>query len=263
VNKYYNIVNDEKSADLYIYGDIGCWENEVNAKALSAELNDIKADTINVYINSYGGEVAEGLAIYNILKRHEAKITTVCDGFACSIAAVIFMAGDTRIMNESSLLMIHNAWMLTAGNADDLRRQADDLEIISKTTKDIFLKNANIEEAELDELLKNETWLSPEDSLKYGFATKIEENKQSEKAAASTRKEVFKQLMKLNKSKELDDPDIMPDEPDVNTDDGLKEVNKKLDDILKLLKPEEPEEPEEPEQPEQKANTIFAMLNNL
>ena len=71
---------------------------------------DESIEQINVYIIPYGGEVAEGLAIYNALKRHKAKVTTYVDGFACSIASVIFAVGDERIMSDTSLLMIHNAW---------------------------------------------------------------------------------------------------------------------------------------------------------
>ena len=111
----------------YIYGDISSWDYDSSkstsanslVKAL-AELTDI--DEINVYINSCGGEVGEGLAIYNALKRHSAKVTTYCDGLAASIASVIFMAGDERVMSNSSLLFVHNAWTYTAGNASELRK---------------------------------------------------------------------------------------------------------------------------------------------
>ena len=111
--KYYSLVQENNEATINIYGDITSWEwfeSDVSSYTLSKELEVIEADTIHVYINSYGGEVAEGLAIYNALKRHKAKIITHTDGFACSIASVIFMAGDERIMSTASLLMIHNAW---------------------------------------------------------------------------------------------------------------------------------------------------------
>ena len=109
--KYYSLVQENNEATINIYGDITSWEwypGDVSSYTLSKHLETIEADTINVYINSYGGEVAEGLAIYNSLKRHKAKVKTYCDGFACSIASVIFMAGDERIMSTASLLMIHN-----------------------------------------------------------------------------------------------------------------------------------------------------------
>ena len=101
-NKYYSLATNGKEADVYIFGDITSWEwfdNDVSSYTLSKELQELDKDieTINVHINSYGGEVAEGLAIHNLLKNHKAKVRTYCDGFACSIASVIFMAGDISI----------------------------------------------------------------------------------------------------------------------------------------------------------------------
>ena len=122
--KYYSLVQENNEATINIYGDITSWEwfsSDVSSYTLSKQLETIEADTIHIYINSYGGEVAEGLAIYNALKRHKAKIITHIYGFACSIASVIFMAGDERIMSNASLLMIHNAWTYTSGNANELR----------------------------------------------------------------------------------------------------------------------------------------------
>ena len=130
--KYYLLELDEaeKEADLIIFGDITSYagtESDVSAYNLSMKLETLEADTINVHINSCGGEVAEGLAIYNRLKQHKAKIKTYCDGFACSIASVIFMAGDERVMSNASTLMIHNPWTWISGNAAELRKTAEDL----------------------------------------------------------------------------------------------------------------------------------------
>ena len=96
--KYYSLEAKENGpAELYIFGDITSWpwlESDVSAISIVKELQSLEADAINVHINSYGGEVAEGLAIYNTLKNSEMKVTTICDGFACSAASVIFMAGE-------------------------------------------------------------------------------------------------------------------------------------------------------------------------
>ena len=137
------------------------------------EKGGLDSDRSNVYINSEGGEVAEGLAIYDSLLRHKAEIHTVCDGFACSAASVVFMAGISREMNAASLLMIHNAWTYAAGNAEDLRKTAEDLDEISATVKKSYSAVVNISEEELDELLADETWISPEAALQMGFATEI------------------------------------------------------------------------------------------
>ena len=104
IKRYYSLETEGEKADLYIYGDITSWpwlQSDVSAYLLSKKLEELKdVSEIDVYINSYGGEVAEGLAIYNALKRHKAKVVTHCDGFACSISSVIFMAGDERVMSN-------------------------------------------------------------------------------------------------------------------------------------------------------------------
>ena len=175
--KYYNLETEGTKAALYIYGDITSWpwlESDVSSYNLSKQLEQLgDVDEIDVYINSYGGEVAEGLAIYNALKRHKAKVTTYCDGFACSIASVIFMAGDVRVMSTASLLMIHNAWTYTSGNANELRKQADDLDTITQASINAYMEKVNISEEELKELLDEEKWLLPQEALEKGFATMI------------------------------------------------------------------------------------------
>ena len=196
MKKYYALETNGSEADVYIFGDITSWEwleSDVSSYTLSKELNelDTKIETINVHINSYGGEVAEGLAIYNMLRNHKAKVRTYCDGFACSIASVIFMAGEERIMSNASLLMVHNAWMYTAGNANQLRKDADDLEKITQASINAYMQNINITEEKLKELLDDESWILPSEALEMGFATSIVGEKITEKAAASARKALF------------------------------------------------------------------------
>lgn len=200
-NKYYALEISGKEADIYIFGDITSWEwfdSDVSSYTLSKELQMLDPDieVINVHINSYGGEVAEGLAIHNLLRNHKAKVRTYCDGFACSSASVVFMAGDERIMNTASLLFIHNAWMYTAGNASQLRKQADDLDTITQASINAYMQHVNITEDKLKELLDEETWLLPSEALEMGFATSIVGETATEKAAASARKALFNLLAK-------------------------------------------------------------------
>lgn len=117
----------------------------------------------------------EGSAIYSQLKRHNAKVTVYIDGFACSIASVIAMAGDKVIMSENAVMMIHNAWAVAAGNSAQLRKIADDLDVINKANKAAYLvkSNGKITNEELTEMLDNETYLSAEDCVKYGFCDEI------------------------------------------------------------------------------------------
>ena len=163
MKRYYMLeTNDaDKSAELYIFGDITSYpwyEDEVSAYGLVKQLQDMDADHIKVHINSYGGEVKEGLAIYNALKDSKMKVTTICDGFACSAASVVFMAGDERIIKEASLLMIHNAWTFAQGDSNALRKQADNLEKITQASVNAYKSRATISEDEIKELMnKTET----------------------------------------------------------------------------------------------------------
>ena len=171
--KYYALESSGSEADLYIFGDITSFpwkEKDKDAYGIVKELQELAADYVNVHINSYGGEVAEGLAIYNVLKNSSVKVTTYCDGFACSAASVIFMAGDERIMNSASLLMIHNAWSRASGNADDFRKQAEDLDKITQASINAYMSRVKITEDELKEKMDKETWLTAQEALSDGFA---------------------------------------------------------------------------------------------
>ncbi len=135
------------------------------------------------------------MAIYNSLRRHKAKIKTFCDGFAASIASVIFMAGDERIMSIASLLFVHNAWTYTAGNANELRKQADDLETITQASINAYMNHVSITEEELKELLDKESWISPQDALEMGFATSVINDNNSKNPNQSVRKKVIEFMM--------------------------------------------------------------------
>lgn len=194
MKKYYALETNETVTDIYIFGDITSWEwldNDVSSYTLAQEIKSLESDVINVHINSYGGEVAEGLAIYNMLRNHKAKIKTICDGFACSIASVIFMAGEERIMNNASLLMVHNPWMRTSGNSSQLRKDADDLDIIAQGAINAYMDNLSISEEELKTLLDNDTWITPAEALEMGFATSIIGDSINNKAAANAKKALY------------------------------------------------------------------------
>ena len=199
MSKYYSLVtNDDQTADLYIFGDIvDSWETglnelweadfgEVSGLSIAKDLQGVKADTIRVHINSCGGYTAEGMAIYNLLRSHPAKVVTYCEGFACSAASLVFMAGDERVMRSSSLLMIHNAWSMTVGNAEQMREFADTLEVISAAAAAAYREHVMLTDDELDELLDGPshegTWITPAEAVEWGFATSIEEAPRSSSA---------------------------------------------------------------------------------
>jgi ATP-dependent Clp protease, protease subunit len=136
VNKFFAFTKkDESNTELTIYGDIVSmkwFENDVTHFDFAEELAQVTTPNITVRINSYGGEVSQGLGIYNLLRDWKGHVTTVCDGFACSAASVVFMAGKSRIMPKTSLLMIHNAWTIGSGDSEDFRKLAEDLAKINE-----------------------------------------------------------------------------------------------------------------------------------
>lgn len=178
---YYRMAVKGDEAELSIYGDISeydAWdERATSAYTLAQRLEQLgNVRRICVNINSLGGDVKEGIAIYNALQRHPAKVTTRCDGWACSIASVIFMAGDVRVMYPTSLLMIHNAWTWVPGaNAAEMRKLADDLDVITGSSKRAYLEHVSVSEAELSRMMDAETWITPDEALEMGFATKVEQ----------------------------------------------------------------------------------------
>lgn len=232
-NKYFNLETKGKNADLFIYGDITSWpykENDVSSYNLSKQLEDLKdVENLNVYINSYGGEVGEGLAIYNSLKRFKGKVRTYADGFVCSIASVIFMAGEERVMNSSSALLIHNAWSFEQGDANSLRKAADDLDIINELSVKAYLEKINMKEETLREYMNKETWINAEDALSYGFATSIE-SKKEEKANQSYKKQLVQSVLNKNILQEIESVTISVENGELKISTKEKEDSSSEDD---------------------------------
>lgn len=179
---------NKATLDLYIYGDVEgdyfdwwTWsviESQTSAEHFRQELAKYpNATQINLYINSYGGSVFEGTAIYNQLRRHPAHKTVYIDGFACSIASVIAMAGDEIIMPRNALMMIHNMWLSACGNAAELRKAADDLDTINAAGRGAYLERAGdkLEEEQLIQMMDQETWLTAEQCIQYGLADRYAE----------------------------------------------------------------------------------------
>lgn len=215
--RYYSLTRQGATAQIDIYGDITSWpwlESDVSSHNLAKQLAELDGVTeIFVNINSYGGEVAEGLAIYNALKRHPARVVTRCDGFACSIASVIFMAGDERIMNAASLLMVHNAWSNATGNAADLRKQADDLDTITGCSKAAYMSHVNITEDELTALMDAETFIEPADAVEMGFATSVEDADPANVSQSARSVVMGRVLMSAARQDGAADPEGEPEEP--------------------------------------------------
>lgn len=161
----------DKEYTLYIYGFIGGWRN--SAESVLEKIRNTSAEKINVHINSGGGSAFDGVAIGNILKQHKAEVIIYVDGWAASAASVIAMAGDKVIMPSNTMLMVHQASTFEYGNADVFEKTAKDLRKVDKAVTASYKKRFVGEEDELIQLLKDETWLTAEESVALGFADEI------------------------------------------------------------------------------------------
>ncbi len=187
-DRYFQFVKvDDNLTELYIYGDIRKpslierWleiedDSRVDAYSFKDALNEVNTPNLLVRINSMGGSVSEGLAIYGLLSDFNGRLITQVDGFACSAASVIFMAGQERIMPENGLLMIHNAWTDACGDPNELRKAADDLEIITKPSVNIYVNKTGLSEEEIKSMMDKETWMDYKSAFEKGFATSIQKN---------------------------------------------------------------------------------------
>ena len=170
--------------ELYIYGDITSYkwdDTDITAKDFAEDLKalgDLK--TLNIYLNSLGGSVFQGQAIFSILKRHSAYKNVYIDGIAASIASVIAMAGDTISMPKNAMVMIHNPWTFAMGNSADLRKEADALDKIRESMIVAYMDKiqGKTTEEELIDLLDAETWLSAQDCFDRGFCDELLDEKE-------------------------------------------------------------------------------------
>ena len=174
--QYYAIQQAQREADIYIFGDIvpfEFFEGDVSAHGITQQLTDLDVDQINVHIDSYGGAVSEGWAIYNALKNHPAKVVTYGDGFVASAALYPFMAGDERYASNLSAYYFHQVWISASGYADELRAAANEAELMTEVGLNAFTDNTGMTADEVRELQKSETWLTPSEALERGIATAI------------------------------------------------------------------------------------------
>jgi ATP-dependent Clp protease protease subunit len=179
--KFKNATKDE--ASLFIYGYVvseKCTETDVTADNFRQELDKVKnVKTLNIFINSGGGDVFQGVAIYNMLKRHKAYKKVYIDGLAASIASVIAMAGDKVFIPKNAMMMIHNPAALTVGNSDDFRKAAEDLDKITNSSIiPAYQEKSGMKTEKIKGLMNAESWINADDALGYGLIDEIEETKQ-------------------------------------------------------------------------------------
>jgi len=178
--KYYTIRNqaDEDTAEILLYGDIGdsFWSEGIGAKQFAEDLKKCgKVGNLNIRINSPGGSVFEGLAIYNTLDRHPSQKTVYIDGLAASIASVISMAGDTVVMPKNAIMMIHDPFGMVLGDADDMRKMAEGLDKIKTGLISAYTKKSGLSDKEVSDLMSDETWMTAVEAVEWGFADEVAE----------------------------------------------------------------------------------------
>ena len=170
---WYNIKAEasSKSADVYIFDEIGTFG--LTAQSFIEEIKSYKDTPMSLHINCVGGDVFEGMAIYNVLKKRTARTTIYIEGIAASMGSVIALAGDEVIMAENSLFMIHNAWGGAMGEATEIRKTAALLDKISGEIADIYTKKTNLPYNRVKEMMDEETWLSADEAFNLGFIDSI------------------------------------------------------------------------------------------
>ena len=174
--KFYAVQQADRAADLYIFGDIvpfALFDGDVSAHSIEQQIKDLDVDEIRVHIDSYGGSVSEGWAIYNALRQHPAKIVAYGDGFVASAALFPFLAGDERIASSLSAYYFHQVMVSASGYADDLRAAADEAEKMTEIGINAFVERTGMDADQVRQLMQAETWMTPAQALDCGLATSI------------------------------------------------------------------------------------------
>lgn len=205
------------------------FEDDVTPKMFRAELEKRSGD-VTVRVNSPGGDVFAGVAIYNMLNEHEGKVTLKVDGIAASIASLIAMAGDKIIMLPGSMMMVHNPWTFAMGNADDLEQVVESLKKTAESMVPIYVARTGQSEEKVNELLKAETWMTASDAVDFGFADEAVEAKTSladamakiNDLAASMKSAVMQPVMSV-KAKKAEVADVT-DEPETTDEEPAEEA---------------------------------------
>lgn len=200
---------------MYIYEAIGGWFGGVTADGVRQALDALRGvETLNIYINSEGGDVFEAKAIYAQLQRFNAKKVVHIDGLAASAATFIAMAGDEIVTAPEATWMIHDAWGIEVGNADAMRAYADRLDMLSADIAQIYSKRTGTSVDEMRELMKAETWMNAQEALDKKFTDRIasygddDDEEEDEKAAAKPTG-VLALIVNSERNRAVDEPRIM------------------------------------------------------
>ena len=177
MSDWYEIRAAAESAEVYIYEQIGedLQGEGIGARRFVEELASLQVPRLDLHINSPGGNVFDGQAIYNALRRHPATVTSYIDGVAASIASVVALAGDRVVMAGNALFMVHDPFALTIGAAADHRKTADMLDQVAQTIRRIYVAKTGADEADIAAAMAAETWYSAEEAAAAGFVDEVTE----------------------------------------------------------------------------------------
>ena len=165
--------SDNGEATIHLYDEVGAFG--AGSKEFLADLGKLDGQHIHLRINSPGGSVVEGTAIYNALRRHKGGVTVHIDALAASMASVIAMSGSPVYIADNALLMIHNPWTVSMGESKDLRKEADLLDKLKSTLVNAYTRKTGMEQDQIAEMMDAETWLDAVEAVALGFADAIEE----------------------------------------------------------------------------------------
>lgn len=238
----------DNEAEVLIYGDIGggWWDEGITGESISNQIAELDVDTIHVRINSGGGLVFEGLAIYQAFARHDARIIVHIDSIAASIASVIAMAGDEIRISEGANLMIHKPWSGVWGDANALRKEADVLDQLQAGLINIYEARTDAKRADLESWVNAETWFLGQAAVDAGFADVVVPAKKK-KAAASAMLNHFKNTPK-NLLASAGGPEIREFEAFLRDGEGLSHAQAKriAAAMPRVNRDDSPEPPETP-----------------
>jgi ATP-dependent Clp endopeptidase proteolytic subunit ClpP len=174
MTKFYALEkSNDGTATIHLYDEIGAFG--AGSKEFLADLGKLDGQHIHLRINSPGGSVVEGTAIYNALRRHKGGLTVHIDALAASMASVIAMAGAPVYIADNALLMIHNPWTVSMGDSEQLRKEADLLDKLKSTLVNAYTRKTGMDQEQIAEMMDSETWLDAVEAVALGFADAIEE----------------------------------------------------------------------------------------
>ena len=216
MNKFYALEkSNDGTATIHLYDEVGAFG--AGSKEFLADLAKLDGQHLHLRINSPGGSVVEGTAIYNALRRHKGGLTVHIDALAASMASVIAMAGAPVYIADNALLMIHNPWTVSMGDSDQLRREAALLDKLKDSLRNAYVRKTGMEADRIAQMMDEETWLDAVEAVALGFADAIEEGV----AAAATatpeslraRFDTFAKAKSMDPEPEKTEPEKVENEP--------------------------------------------------